>query len=99
MYLMSCVTTRAEKAHLIHEIHHAPDKPTALEIVRGKIEPQFETLTAPEHREAFCQSILEYLATGEAPPTHLTGADFYGAFASFLEVFLSCLPAALPFVI
>jgi VIT1/CCC1 family predicted Fe2+/Mn2+ transporter len=99
MYVMNCMTARAEKARLIEAIQHAPDAGAALDIVRAEIEPRFETLTAPEHSEAFCRSILEYLAHGEAPKTTVTKDDLYGAIACFWLVFLSCLPVAVPFLV
>jgi len=99
MYIMNCMTARAEKAQLIEAIQRAPDSHAALEIVRDEIEPRFETLTGPQHREALCRSIVEYLAHSEAPHTNVTKDDLYGAFACFWLVFLSCLPAAAPFLI
>jgi VIT1/CCC1 family predicted Fe2+/Mn2+ transporter len=99
MYVMNCMTLRAEKANLIEAIQRAPDAQTALDIVREEIEPRFETLTAPQHREALSRSILEYLAQGEAPRTSVTKEDLYGAFLCFWLVFLSCVPVALPFLI
>ena len=67
MYVMNCMTARAEKARLIEAIRHAPDARAALDIVRSDIEPRFETLTGPEHREALCRSILEYLGARRSP--------------------------------
>jgi VIT1/CCC1 family predicted Fe2+/Mn2+ transporter len=99
MYVMNCMTVRAEKARLIEAIQHAPNAGAALDVVRDEIEPRFETLTAPEHREALSRSILEYLAQGQAPKTRITKEDMYGALLCFLLVFLSCLPAAVPFLI
>jgi VIT1/CCC1 family predicted Fe2+/Mn2+ transporter len=99
MYIMNCMTARAEKAQLIEAIQRAPDAHAALDIVRDEIEPRFETLTGPEHSEALCRSILEYLAHSEAPRTRVTKDDLYGALACFWLVFLSCLPAAAPFLI
>jgi VIT1/CCC1 family predicted Fe2+/Mn2+ transporter len=99
MYIMNCMTLRAEKANLIEAIQRAPDTQAALDIVREEIEPRFETLTAPQHREALSRSILEYLAQGEPPRTSITRQDLYGAFLCFWLVFLSCLPVALPFLI
>ena len=99
MYLMTCVTARAEKAYLIQTIQRAPDALAALDIVRGEVERRFETLAGPEQREALCRSILEYLAQAEAPKTGVTRDDLYGAVACFWLVFLSCLPAAVPFLI
>jgi len=99
MYVMNNMTVRAGKAHLIEAIRSAVDRATALDIVRDQIEPQFETLTEPQHREALSRSILEYLTDGQAPTTRVTAEDLYGALACFFEVVLSCLPAAVPFLI
>lgn len=99
MYVMHCMTARAEKAHLIEAIQRAPDEGAALAIVREEIEPRFETFTGREHREALCRSILEYLAQSEAPRIPVTKYDLYGAVACFWLVFLSCLPVAVPFLI
>jgi len=97
MYVMNCVTERAEKARLIEGVQTAPDERAALEFIRSQIEPRFETLTRPEDREALCRSILSYVIHGKAPTTRVTLDDFYGAFACFLLVVASCLPVAVPF--
>ena len=99
MYVMHCVTARAEKARLIEAIQRAPDMNTALDIVRDEIEPRFETFTGPEHREALCRFILEYLTRSAPPRIRATKDDLYGALGCFWLVFLSCLPAAAPFLI
>jgi len=99
MYVMHCMTARAEKAHFIEVIQHAPEARSALDLIRDEIEPRFEALTGPEHREALCRSILEYLSKAEAPRTTVTRDDLYGAIACFWLVFLSCLPVAVPFFI
>lgn len=99
MYVMNCMTARAEKARLIEAIQRAPDTQTALDIIRSDIEPRFEALTGPEDREALCASILKYLAQSEVPETTVTRDDLYGALACFWLVVLSCLPVALPFLV
>jgi VIT1/CCC1 family predicted Fe2+/Mn2+ transporter len=99
MYVMNCMTERAEKAHFIHAIQSAHDESTALDIVRVEIEPRFDALSGPENREVVCRAIREYLARAEAPKTIVAKDDLYGAVTCFLEVFLSCLPVALPFLI
>ncbi len=99
LYVMGCMTARAEKAYFVQTIQRAPDARTALDVVRREIEPRFEALTAPEHREALCQSILEYLSSAEPPRTGITKEDLYGALTCFWLVFLACLPAAIPFLI
>ena len=99
MYVMHCITARSEKAHVIQGIQRARDARTALDIVRSEIEPRFEVLTGPEQSEALCRSIVDYLARAEVPKIGVTKDDLYGAFACFWLVFLSCLPAAVPFLI
>ena len=98
MYVMNCMTERVEKAHFIWAIRGAPDESAALEVVRDEIEPRLEMLTGPENRELLCRAILEYLSHAEVPPTGVTKDDLYGALACFWLVFVSCLPAALPFL-
>jgi VIT1/CCC1 family predicted Fe2+/Mn2+ transporter len=99
LYVMGCMTERAEKAYFIQTIQRAPDARTALEVVRREIEPRFEALTGAEGREALCRSIVEYLSRAEPPGTGITKEDLYGALACFWLVFLACLPAAIPFLI
>jgi VIT1/CCC1 family predicted Fe2+/Mn2+ transporter len=99
MYVMSSMVARGEKALVIQAVQSAADELAALDIVRNKIEPRFEALAGREHLEAQRRSILEYLTHAEVPKTPATKDDFYGALACFLLVFLSCLPAAVPFLI
>ena len=99
MYVMNCMTERGEKARLIRAIQGATDQRAALDIIRSEIEPRFEMLTGPEDREALCRSILNYLAHGTAPKATVIKDDLYGALVCFWLVFLSCLPAAVPFLI
>jgi VIT1/CCC1 family predicted Fe2+/Mn2+ transporter len=98
MYIMNSITERVEKAHFIWTIRAAPDERAALDVVREEIEPRLEVLTGPENREFACRAVLEYLSHADVPPTGITKEDLYGAVASFWLVFVSCLPAALPFL-
>ena len=98
MYVMNCMTERVEKAHFIWAIRAAPDEGAALDVVREEIEPRLEMLTGPENRELLCRAILEYLNHADVPPTGVIKDDLWGAVACFWLVFVSCLPAALPFL-
>jgi hypothetical protein len=99
MYVMNCLTERSEKARLIHAIRDAPDPAAALNIVRNEVDQEIVSLAGPEDREALYQSILKYLSHARVIKTTVTKDDLYGALACFWLVFISCLPAALPFVI
>ena len=99
MYVMNCMTARAEKARLVEAVQQAPDSAAALDIVRRDIEPRFEALTESTDREAFCRAILKYLADADVPSIGVTADDLYGAVACFWLVFVACLPAAVPFLL
>lgn len=99
MYVMNCITERAEKAYVIHAIREAPDAAAALEVVRHEVEPRFGALAGKPQSDAVCRAILEYLSRAEPPAPGVTRDDVYGAAACFWLVFLACLPATLPFLV
>jgi hypothetical protein len=99
MYVMNCVTVRSGKARLIIAIQKATDSVGALEIIRGRMEPDLEHLMEPRERELFYQTVLKHLRHSKPGPVSMTREDFYGAVACCWLVIMSCLPAALPFLI
>ena len=100
MYIMNCITKRSGQVQLLQKIQSAPDSQTALDLIRDEVEPEFQSLTAPEDREALYRSILKHATQGESARRRmLTKEDLYGALACFWLVFISCLPAAVPFLI
>ena len=99
MYLMNCVTVRSDKIRLIQAVQRVPDTKAALELIQTQIEPELQELVAPEEARAFSESVLKHLRRTRISRTLLTREDLYGALACFWLVFLSCLPAAIPFFI
>ena len=97
MYIMSSVTVRSEKAQLVTAVQHAPDSGTALALVQENLEPELQAWLAPGEGEAFSRSVLPYLFHAQVTRTTVTRDDVYGAIACFILVFVSCLPAAVPF--
>jgi VIT1/CCC1 family predicted Fe2+/Mn2+ transporter len=51
----------------------------------------------PDRADAFRRSILRHIPREPLVSSAVAKEDFYGAFACFWLVFLSCLPASLPF--
>jgi VIT1/CCC1 family predicted Fe2+/Mn2+ transporter len=84
---------------LVESVQRAPDTETALGLIQDEIEPELQELLDREDAEALNRSILKHIAQAQITKTHLTKDDLYGALACFWLVFLSCLPAALPFLI
>jgi VIT1/CCC1 family predicted Fe2+/Mn2+ transporter len=99
MYIMNCLTERSGKVRLIEAVQRARDNRAALDIIQNEIEPELQSLLDPEEREAFSRSILSHMAKARITKPAVTKEDVYGALACFLLVFVSCLPAAIPFFV
>jgi hypothetical protein len=99
MYVMNCMAERSVQARLIRAIQGAPQPHGALDIIRDEVEPELQALAGPEDREAFYRAMLKHLSQGGVPRTRLERSDLYGGLACFWLVFVSCLPAAVPFLI
>ena len=99
MYVMSCITVRSEKAKLVTAVQSAPDSGAALVLVQNGFEPELQSMFDPSDSEAFNRSILQHLSRVRAPRPGLTRDDLLGAVACFILVFVSCLPAAIPFLL
>jgi VIT family len=98
MYIMNCMIVRRGKIRLVEAVQRASDPETALLLVKDRVEPELQELLTPETAEAFSRSVLKHITGAQIRKTVLTKEDLYGALASFWLVFVSCLPAALPFL-
>jgi hypothetical protein len=101
MYLMNCVTVRTGKIRLIEAVRRAPNTTAALELIESEIEPELQELVHPDQAKAFAESVLKHLSAAHINKSRplITGDDIFGAIACFWLVFVSCLPASLPFLI
>jgi hypothetical protein len=99
MYVMNSLTERSHRARLIRKVQAAPDRETALELVREEVDAGFEGVVRPKDREAISQAVLEHLEPARPVRTRILRDDLLGALACFWLVFISCLPAAIPFLI
>jgi VIT family len=97
MYIMNCITVRNGKIRLIEAVQRAPDTASALNLVRSEIEPELQDLLEPDDAEKLNLSVLKHIAHVRIGRTKVSKEDLYGAVACFWLVFVSCLPAALPF--
>ena len=99
MYIMNCITVRSGKLRLVKAVRRSPDGKAALALIQDEIEPELQELLAPENAEALSRSVLKHIAQAQVAEKTLTKDDFYGALACFWLVFVSCLPAAISFLI
>jgi hypothetical protein len=99
MYIMNVMVVRRGKIRLVEAVQRASDPEAALALVKDRVEPELQELLGPEKAEAFSKSVLTHIVGAHIKERILTKEDFYGALASFWLVFVSCLPAAIPFLI
>jgi VIT family len=98
MYVMSCITERGGQARLILAVQTASSESVALDIVRRTVDSKFELVTELEERNALYRSILAHAQTTRPDKVSVKKEDLLGGVACFWLVFVSCLPAALPFL-
>jgi hypothetical protein len=98
MYIMNCITVRNTKVQLIEAVQSAPDTSTALNLIEENIEPELQEFLPAEEVEGMSQSMLNHIRKAKVTTPKLTRDEIYGAIACFWLVFISCLPAALPFL-
>jgi hypothetical protein len=99
MYLLNSMIVRRGKIRLVEGVQHAANSKTAAALVRKEFEPELQELLDPKDAEELSKSVLKHIAGAHITKKILTKDDFYGALASFWLVFVSCVPAALPFLI
>ncbi len=99
MYVMDCMTERSARARLVRGVQNAGDRAAALAVIRRHVEPHLQYLERETHREALYAAILEETADVKPGMTRIAKEDLQGAVACFWLVLVSCLPAAVPFLI
>src|SRR6478672_642607 len=99
MYIMNCVTVRSGKVRLVQAVQAAPNEKSAVALIQKGTEPELQEMLEPADAENFSRAMLPHIARARVGQKLLTKDDLYGAIACFWLVFVSCLPAALPFFI
>lgn len=99
MYVMNNITVRSLEMRLAQTIQDAPDIHAALNLIRNEIESRLPSLLDPEESLALSRSIHKRIAHMKVAKVRVTREDLYGAIACFWLVSVSCLSAAVPFLI
>ena len=96
MYLMACLSERAQKTRIVLAVRKAARSEEAHRIIVGAL----PTVVGPVLQAAELERIRLHLNQLPEPPARprLSGRDWRGALGVFLLVFVSTLPVVLPFV-
>jgi hypothetical protein len=99
MYVMSSMFDRSRKARLVQSIQKAASEEDALSMVGEELNPRLEPFTSPEERMNLYPAVLKRLVKITPEPTRVKKEEVYGAIAVFWLVFLSAIPAVVPFAV
>ena len=97
MHVMGNLLDRGRKSRLIRQLKGLDD-PAALAAIAREMDPPLRSVTDEAERARFYRGVLAVVRRSAPEPTRIRGEDWMGALAASLLVFLSALPAAVPFL-
>ena len=95
-YVMGELFTRSRRARLLKALKKAGSEAAGLTAIRDELDPQIESITREEDREALYRGIYRLLDGAKAAPTGLRREDLTAAVAVFVLVAGTAIPAAIP---
>lgn len=98
LYLLSQLVERGRKRKVLHALRAAQSTAEAQEILGAELDEILAAVLEPGERAALYRTIDARLRDLEPGPLQLTRTDWRGALESFWLVFLTGIPAALPFI-
>ncbi|MDH4036123.1 MAG: VIT family protein [Candidatus Krumholzibacteria bacterium] len=98
MYVMGCMFARSRDARLIRKIRATQDPKGAVTAIAGELDEKLDSISTREARHQFYEDVVTTIRRKEPVVTRVTREDIYGGIASFWLVFVSAIPAVIPFL-
>jgi len=99
LYLMGRLSERGRLHHIIKQVQAEGRREQALTLVARELDERIPAIVKPEIRAALEADVLEKVRAASLEPTRVTAADLWAGLAVFWLVFLTALPAVLPFLV
>ena len=99
MYIVNCITVRSGKVRLVKAVRRSPDGQAALALIQDEIEPELQEASYSRGCRSVEPICPETYCPGTARKDHFDERRPLRRMACFWLVFVSCLPAAIPFLI
>jgi len=99
LYLMGRLSERGRLYRLVRSIQSSPNREHALALIDRELDDRLPKVVRPEIRASLDREVLERLQTTKLERNRLTAADLWAALAVFWLVFLTALPAVVPFLL
>jgi hypothetical protein len=99
LYLLARLSERGRVHRLVRSIQAAPSREHALALIDRELDDRIPEIVRPEVRASLDQHVLERVRELKLPPNRMTAPDLWAALAVFWLVFLTALPAVVPFLV
>ena len=99
LYLMNQLSERGRVYRLVKSIQTAPDREQGLSLIASELDDRIPAMVGPELRAALHDELLDRLRSADIRPTRISADDLRGGVAVFILVFLTALPAVVPFLV
>ena len=99
LYLMARLSERGRVHRLVREIQAAPSDGAARALVARELDGRLPAVIAPPLRASLDAHVLERVRELKLERNRVTGDDLWAGLAVFWLVFLTALPAVVPFLL
>jgi hypothetical protein len=99
LYLMARLSERGRLHRLVRSIRAAPGRQQALVLIEAELDERIPAIVRPEVRTALDEHVLERVREMKLERNRITVGDLWAALAVFWLVFLTALPAVVPFLV
>lgn len=99
MYLGGQLFERGRRARLVNAVRAAASAEGSTRLIAEELDEILSPVTDPNDRSLLYDKIVRSIRVGGSASVRVVREDVYGAIASFLLVFASSIPAALPFLL
>lgn len=99
LYVLGQLFLRGRIQRLARSVHSAPDDGSATAVVAEELDGLFADITQAAERNALYLRVANHLRSKPVATNKVRKDDIMGGLTSFWLVVLSCLPAAIPFLL
>jgi VIT family len=99
LYLVGQLFDRGRLQRLGLAVQRAPHKSAAVALISEELNPLLGGLLSPRETEQLYDRIVDNVARKQRKRNTITREDWLGAAVSFVLVVISCIPAAIPFLL
>lgn len=99
LYLMGRLSERGRIHRVVQQVRAAKRREQALALVARELDERIPAIVKPEIRAVLDADVLEKVLERPLEPNRIVAADAWAGLAVFWLVFLTALPAVLPFLV